>query len=321
MKKILITGGSGFIGSNLAAYLNRDSEVLILGRNIAIGRHISERLGIEFRSVDVSNYEALRRVVSWFKPDQLIHAAASKYVDYAEGDPCECFETNVRGSVVVAQVAAESNVESVIGISTDKAATAQWTAYGSSKLSMELLFERMNDSSRTRFTSIRFGNVAWSTGSVLPLWTKMRENSGVVRTTGYDMTRFMCSVDSVSLYVQYCLENIDKVDGRTIVPIFKWLYIKDLLASFLADNPCSFECVNPRPGEKRAEVLLSGLERMFSEVDQINDAPVFKIRHGEQRIHSDTELRDFDTSEAEQHDTSSMEKLIQSKAFVIDGVA
>ena len=129
----------------------------------------------EFVPMDVSNISSVRDAVIFAKPDIIIHAAATKFVDQSEKFPFECIDTNIVGSSNVARVALEKNVKIVIGISTDKAAQPIGNLYGFTKATMERIFLSSNYISKTNFLCLRFGNIAWSTGSVLPIWRQMFE--------------------------------------------------------------------------------------------------------------------------------------------------
>src|SRR5262249_36022839 len=160
--------------------------------------------------MDVTNIEAVRDVFVEVKPDIVIHAAATKFVDLAERQPMECVDVNVRGSQNVARGAVEKGARSVIGISTDKASPPVRNTYGLSKALMERMFCSMNGKTDTLFTCVRYGNVAWSTGSVLPIWKRMHDETGVIGTTGPEMRRFFFTVEEAVRLVLTALQNIEE---------------------------------------------------------------------------------------------------------------
>src|SRR5262249_12830766 len=177
-------------GKRLGLALRDRSRVVLAGRNNKQNMLAQRFSGCEVLPLDVANIESVRDVVTEVKPQLVIHAAATKFVDLAERQPMECVDVNVTGSQNVARVAVEKNVETVDGISTDKASPPIRNTYGLSKALMERLFCSMNGKTETRFACVRYGNVAWSTGSVLPIWKKMHEETGVIGTTGPEMRRF-----------------------------------------------------------------------------------------------------------------------------------
>lgn len=172
MKTILITGGTGFLGRNLALKLKNEYRVILTGRNNKQNLFASKYTGCQVAPLDITNIESVRDVFVEFKPDIVIHAAATKFVDLAEKYPMECVDVNVLGSQNVARVAVEREITTVVGISTDKAAPPVRNIYGMSKSIMERIFCAMDGKTSTKFTAVRYGNVAWSTGSVLPIWKK-----------------------------------------------------------------------------------------------------------------------------------------------------
>src|SRR5215469_16956771 len=167
-RRVLITGGSGFLGRNLALALREDYELTLCARNNKQNARASQLTGCAVLPVDVSRIDSLRDALGEVRPHVVVHAAATKFVDLAERQPMECVDVNVVGSQNVARSAIDFGVEAVIGISTDKAAPPIRNTYGLSKALMERMFCSMNEKSKTRFACVRYGNVAWSTGSVLP---------------------------------------------------------------------------------------------------------------------------------------------------------
>ena len=120
-KNLLITGGSGFLGINLALRLRKKYNVFIGSRNQKRNYDAKLETGCEAIPLDVTNIESVRDAIIYCKPDTIIHAAATKFVDISEKFPFECSDVNILGSTNIARVAIERGVKTVIGISTDKA--------------------------------------------------------------------------------------------------------------------------------------------------------------------------------------------------------
>ena len=114
-KTILITGGTGFLGRHLALQLKKDNTVIIAGRNNKQNAIASKITGCQSAPLDIVNIESVRDIFTEFKPDIVIHAAATKFVDLAEKYPMECVDVNVLGSQNICRVATEKEVEIVIG--------------------------------------------------------------------------------------------------------------------------------------------------------------------------------------------------------------
>jgi UDP-N-acetylglucosamine 4,6-dehydratase len=277
MKTILITGGTGFLGRNLALKLKKDYRVILTGRNNKQNLFASKYTGCQSAPLDISNIESVRDVFVEFKPDIVIHAAATKFVDLAEKYPMECVDVNVLGSQNVARVAVERAVPVVIGISTDKAAPPVRNIYGMSKSVMERIFCAMDGKSATKFTAVRYGNVAWSTGSVLPIWKKMLEETGVIGTTGPEMRRFFFSVDEAVNLVITAMDNIDTVKGKVLSRYMKAAQMQDILQTWIEEKGGKWEKIEGRPGERDDEFLIGDLELAYTEELDFNGIKHFLI--------------------------------------------
>jgi FlaA1/EpsC-like NDP-sugar epimerase len=155
--------------------------------------------------VDVKNRKALRReVFEKYKPTIVFHAAAYKHVPLMETHPLESVRNNVVATRIVAELAAESDVERFVLISTDKAVNPK-TVMGQSKALCEWIIESLGHRRdiKTRFVAVRFGNVLNSSGSVIPTFRKQIEKGGPVTVTAPEMTRYFMTIpEAVSLVVQ-----------------------------------------------------------------------------------------------------------------------
>ncbi|HSF53953.1 MAG TPA: polysaccharide biosynthesis protein [Algoriphagus sp.] len=265
MKTILITGGTGFLGRNLALKLKNEYRVILTGRNNKQNLFAAKYTGCQVAPLDISSIESVRDVFVEFKPDIVIHAAATKFVDLAEKYPMECVDVNVLGSQNVARVAVEREIPVVVGISTDKAAPPVRNIYGMSKSIMERIFCAMDGKTTTKFTAVRYGNVAWSTGSVLPIWKKMHEETGTIGTTGPEMRRFFFSVDEAVQLVLTAMNNIDLVKGKVLSRHMKAAQIEDILQTWIEEKGGKWEKIEGRPGERDDEFLIGDLELPYTE--------------------------------------------------------
>lgn len=273
-KTILITGGTGFLGRNLGVFLKNKYNIVLAGRNNKQNLLAKEITGCAAVPLDVASIESVRDVVNEFKPEIIIHAAATKFVDLSEKYPMECVDVNIVGSQNVARVAIDKNVETVIGISTDKASPPIRNMYGMSKAVMERIFCSMSEKAQTKFACVRYGNVAWSTGSVLPLWKEMHEKTGVIGTTGPEMRRFFFTVEEAVQLVNTALENIGEIKGRVLSREMKSAQIEDILKIWTKNKGGKWEKISGRPGERNDEFLVGEIELPYTAEKQFND-----IRH------------------------------------------
>lgn len=261
---VLITGGTGFLGRNLATSLRDDYRVVLAARNNKLNSIARDTTRCTVLPMDVTNIESVRDVFLEFRPNIVIHAAATKFVDLAEKYPMECVDVNVLGSQNVARVAIEKNVEAVIGISTDKAAPPIRNTYGLSKALMERMFCGLHGKSDTKFACVRYGNVAWSTGSVLPIWKKMHAETGVIRSTGPEMRRFFFTVNEAVKLVCTAMNHIDVIGGKLLSRKMKAAQIQDLLTVWIENKSGRWERMEGRPGERNDEFLIGDIELPYT---------------------------------------------------------
>lgn len=280
-KTVVITGGTGFLGRNLGLALRDEYHVVLTGRNNKQNMFAHQQTDCAVLPMDVTNIEAVRDVLLETRPQIVIHAAATKFVDLAEKQPMECVDVNVLGSQNVARVAMEKGVETVIGISTDKAAPPIRNTYGLSKALMERMFCSLNEKSETRFACVRYGNVAWSTGSVLPIWKKMHDDTGVIRSTGPEMRRFFFTVDEAVLLVRTAMDEIATVQGKVLSRKMKAAQIKDLLTVWINHKGGRWERMEGRPGERDDEFLIGDIELPYTSEVEYHGIPHYVISFNE----------------------------------------
>ncbi|SDA96352.1 UDP-glucose 4-epimerase [Algoriphagus alkaliphilus] len=280
-KTLLITGGTGFLGRNLALALKGDYRVILTGRNNKQNMYAKSVTGCEVAPMDIVNIESIRDIFSQYKPDIVIHAAATKFVDLAEKFPMECTDVNVIGSQNIARVASERKCEMVVGISTDKAAPPIRNLYGMTKSIMERLFCAMNENSETKFCAVRYGNVAWSTGSVLPIWDEMHKKTGVIGTTGPEMRRFFFTVDEAVELVINAINHMDLVQGKVLSRYMKAAQIEDILKVWIEEKGGKWEKIAERPGERNDEFLIGELELDYTKELEMNGIKHYLISFNE----------------------------------------
>ncbi|HEV2860185.1 MAG TPA: polysaccharide biosynthesis protein [Pyrinomonadaceae bacterium] len=272
---ILITGGTGFLGKHLALMLKERFNVVLGGRNNKHNRDAEQATGCAALPLDVTNIESVRDVFTESRPAVVVHAAATKYVDLSERQPLECLDVNILGSQNVARVSAERGVETVIGMSTDKAAPPVGNTYGMTKALMERVFCAMNGKTETRFACVRHGNIAWSTGSVFPIWRRMQEtNGGVIGSTGPDMTRYFSSVQEAAELVVTAIDNVERVQGRVLSRAMKAARIRDILELWVKHKGGSWHQIEGRPGERPHEYLIGEPELLYT-----SEAEFGGVRH------------------------------------------
>ena len=256
-KRILITGGNGFLGRNLANSLKGKFKVYIGSRNNAENLNAANLTKTDFIPLDVSNMNSVRDAYNVVKPDIVIHAAATKFVDLSEKFPFECVDVNIVGSANIARVSMEKKVKAVVGISTDKSAQPIENIYGHSKAIMERIFLSSNYLGKTNFLCLRFGNIAWSTGSVFPIWKKMMDEEKLIKTTGPYMRRFFFTIKDAVDFVNISIKKNNFLAGKIICPEMKSSKMIDILKIWSKKYKVNYKIIPKRDGDKNDETLIS----------------------------------------------------------------
>ncbi len=199
--------------------------------------------------------------------DIVVNASAMKQVPTCEYFPYEAVRTNVEGAenIVCAIQKHNLKVETVVGVSTDKACKPV-NAMGMTKALQERVFIQGNmRCNHTRFVCVRYGNVLASRGSVIPLFLEQIRNGGPVTITTPDMTRFLLSLeDAVDTVVAAIAEA---QPGETYVPRAPASRIVDVAAALIGDRPVKTVVTSIRPGEKIHEIMVSE-EEAYRTVDR-----------------------------------------------------
>ena len=274
-KSILVTGGTGSFGQKFVEFaLNNLSpkKLVIFSRDelkqfeMAAKFSETDHPCLRYFIGDVRDRNRLMRAFSGI--DMVVHASAMKQIVAAEYNPTECIATNIIGAQNVIDAAIENGVEKVVALSTDKAANPI-NLYGATKLCSDKLFIAGNNLSggqKTRFSVVRYGNVAGSRGSVIPLFKKM-VSSGVrsLPITDEKMTRFIITLDEGVNLVINALETTH--GGEVIVPKLPSINVVDIVKVFGAD--LKYHVTGVRPGEKLHEVMIPA-EEMRNAVDMGN---------------------------------------------------
>ncbi len=257
-KSVLITGGTGSFGKQyVKTILQRfqPKKLIIYSRDELKQFEMQQDFQhdcMRYFIGDVRDRDRLLQAMNGV--DFVIHAAALKQVPAAEYNPMECIKTNIHGAenVIHASIAAE--VEKVIALSTDKAASPI-NLYGATKLVSDKLFVAANNVTgghRTRFSVVRYGNVVGSRGSVVPFFKKQIESGcDCLPITDPAMTRFWITLQQG---VDFVLRNFARMHGGEIfVPKIPSVKVVDLAKAMAPHLP--LKSIGIRPGEKLHEVM------------------------------------------------------------------
>ncbi len=275
-KRILITGGTGSLGKALVRHimqgkLGKPKQIIIFSRDedkqysmelewknikVATEEILYQPAEIlEFQIGDVRDYESVVRAIK--KADIIIHAAALKQVPTGEYFPYESVKTNILGiqNIIRAILETESKVETVMAISTDKACKPVNT-YGMCKAIQErLTIEANRLYPKTRFICVRYGNVASSRGSIIPLFQEQIKKGLPITITREDMTRFILTLDTAVNIIMDAIR--EALPGEIYVPDLPSLKVTDLAQAMAGRDDIKFRIIGVRPGEKIHEILIS----------------------------------------------------------------
>lgn len=306
-KTIVITGGTGSIGSALVKELlpSNPKQIRIFSRDQNKQYELMEELGdlpnVRFLVGDIRDENRLNLALN--DADIVFHAAALKHVPSCEYNPFEAVKTNIIGSQNLIEAALKNNVQKVIGISTDKVVHPT-NVMGTSKLMMEKLFTsayHYMGPGNTKFACVRFGNVAWSAASVLPIWKKQISKNGEIKITDKKMSRFLMSKEQAARLV---LKAAELTHGEEIF-VFKMPAIKltslakIFVEKYAPGQKVKIKIIGNRGGEKIHEDLFSGADmhqhifenkEMFILVPTINRYEALSERKysGFKKINKDT---------------------------------
>ena len=282
MKKILITGGTGYLGRNLALFYKKKYKVFLGARNNKQNFLVKNLTNCEVIPLDVSNINSVNDCLNYVKPDIVIHAAATKFVDLSEKFPFECIDTNIVGSTNIARACLNKKVPTVIGVSTDKASPPIKNIYGLSKSCMERLFCSSEPYGKTKFVCVRYGNVTWSTGSVLPIWKQMLNKDGSILTTGPNMRRFFFSVDQDVSLVDQALKFKDKLNGKILSVEMKSAKMIEILKTWIKNFGGKYKVISTRKGDRLDEYLIGEDELKYKQELKIKNKKYYVIDFNKQ---------------------------------------
>ena len=276
-KRILITGGTGSLGKTLTKRIltneiGRPKKIIIFSRDEAkqhemrleyknrtfatdeIIYHNFEEL-VEFRIGDVRDFHSIASVLK--DVDIVFNTAALKQVPSCEYFPYEAVQTNITGPENIVRAIRENNlsIETVVGISTDKACKPV-NVMGMTKAIQERIFITANLScQKTRFICVRYGNVLASRGSVIPLFHSQIRSGGPITLTTENMTRFLLSLNDAVDVIFAAVQTANR--GETYIPRVPSANVLDIANILIEDRNIPIEIIGIRPGEKIHEILIS----------------------------------------------------------------
>ena len=270
-QKILITGAGGSIGSQIAATVAKFSDLELLATDRDENRLHSLSLEImgtalfnssEFRILDVRDSVGVEKIINDYKPTMVIHAAALKHLAILEKQPREAYLTNFLGTRNVLTSAANNSVKRFLNISTDKAADPI-SILGKTKYMSEILTTDFRRKGFGLYTSVRFGNVFNSKGSVIETFTHQIKLGIPITLTDPEVSRFFMKIEeAVNLSLLAAVLNEGDVHILNMGEPVKIVHVINNLMEIL-EGKSEILIVGLRKGEKIREELWSSQERVF----------------------------------------------------------
>jgi UDP-N-acetylglucosamine 4,6-dehydratase len=311
-KTLLVTGGTGSFGHTVAKQLltRGIEQIRILSRDEAKQdqmRHDVNDSRLRFYLGDIRDYNSVERAMR--DVDYVFHAAALKQVPSCEFFPMEAVRTNVVGSENVIRAAGQAGVSSVVCLSTDKAVYPV-NAMGMTKAMMEKVAQSYglnNPNAETTVSCVRYGNVMYSRGSVIPLFIRQLKQGKNLTVTEPGMTRFMMSLaDSVDL-VEFAFHNASQ--GDLFIRKAKACSVGDLAQAVinLFGSPTTVEVIGTRHAEKLSEALASREE--LARAQDMGD--YFRIQADNRDLNYSVYFEQGDTQQVEyqDYDSHSVERM------------
>ena len=267
-RRVLVTGGGGSIGSEVCrqvARLGIDSLTVLEQSEFNLYR-VEQELRREFPELlmhpmlgDCGDPATIERAMAQARPQVVFHAAAYKHVPLLEGQTREAFRNNVLGTQTVAQASDRHRVEVFVLISTDKAVNPA-NVMGASKRAAEIICQALARQSRTRYITVRFGNVLDSAGSVVPLFRDQIRQGGPVTVTHPEIARYFMTIpEACQLILQAAvLGQGGEVFALDMGEPVRIRYLAEQmirLAGKVPDQDVHIVYTGLRPGEKLFEEL------------------------------------------------------------------
>lgn len=283
-KTVLVTGAGGSIGSELCRQLASvcSSHIVLFDQSEYNLYRIQEEMIERFPTVtvtsvlgDVCDAAAANHVFETFKPAAVFHAAAYKHVPLLEGQVREAIKNNALGTRIIADLAHKNGVEKFVLISTDKAVNPS-SLMGACKRVAEIYCQQLAANSKTKFITVRFGNVLGSAGSVVPKFQQQIKQGGPITVTHPEMTRYFMTITEAT---QLILEaSAMGEDGRIyVLDMGQPVLISDLaeqlirLSGKVPGGDIEIIYTGLRPGEKLHEELFHTDENLTNtDADKIH---------------------------------------------------
>jgi len=287
-KRVMVTGGGGSIGGELARqicrfgprslilldhgenglfHINLELEGKWAGAGKGTGARVERGADMEIVPVvaDIRNRDKMDKIFKKYKPEVVFHAAAHKHVPMMEYHPDEAVMNNIIGTKNVAELAEKYGAERMVMISTDKAINPT-SVMGASKRVAEMLVRDLANKNNTKFVAVRFGNVLESNGSVVPMFKQQIAEGGPVTVTDREVKRYFMTLPEASQLVIQA-GALGKGGEVFVLDMGEPVKVLDMarelirLSGLEVGEDIEIKIVGLRPGEKMFEEIMTEEER------------------------------------------------------------
>jgi FlaA1/EpsC-like NDP-sugar epimerase len=318
-KRVMITGGGGSIGSELCRQIARLNpiELIVVDNSEYSLYRIDHELHSDFQELvfcsvlgDICDSATVEKVVGEYKPDMIFHAAAYKHLPILQTQVREAFRNNVLGTMRLGEAAERHGVGTFVLISTDKAVNPA-NIMGATKRVAEMYCQNMNARSKTRYITVRFGNVLNSNGSVVPLFKEQIAKGGPVTVTHPEISRYFMTISEASQLIMQAavLGSGGEIYVLDMGEPVKIIYLAEQLIRLSGKEPgkdIQIVFTGLRAGEKLYEELFHELEPY----EQTKHEKIF-LAHPRQANWEDlsSDLREAEMA-VRRYDTSKIQQIL-----------
>lgn len=267
-KKIFLTGGAGFLGKNLVKNLHNNNKITVYSRDEAKHYFLKKKYpNVNFVIGDVRNYDLMLK--SSKNHDVGIFAASLKQIEAVDQNIEEAVQTIIHGAINSRKICEENAFEAGCFVSSDKSRAAT-TLYGSMKFIAGESFITNAEKGNVNLSSVIYGNVMNSTGSLIPLIWDAIQNNYELTLYSEEMTRFKISIEQAIDLIANALDY----NGFNLVPKLDSFLIKDIFEIYKTQFGLKYKIGKPRISEKIHEIMACK-----EEIPRMKEEKTFYLMH------------------------------------------
>lgn len=253
-QRLLITGGTGFLGSFLVEALKNEYAVVATSRQTSSANTVQ---------LDINNVDQVNTVFTEVKPDIVLHLAAMSSLAVAQKNPLQCIAINIEGSTNLISASLANNVNAFIHFSSNKAVYPK-NIYGHSKAVIESALKALSTKGSSYF-SYRCGNIIGSPDSFLDQWFTMQRQGETIRSSGGNAERFFTTREEIAKDLLLLLREHTSLASTIVTPKMKSARIGDFLGVFEQQYGVAAERTESRNFDNQHDYLVSGEEAAYTQ--------------------------------------------------------